>query len=228
MDDLIQFGTKDGPLSPSIEMALKSVRANLNTQIDSAAKGGSKAAQLFREGDAEFSRLSPPIERLKKTIIGKIANKDDSTLRKIVSDLFNPEETDPTVLLKAKKQIEDVDKGAWRDIYRQQLQRKIAKGKDIAEDSTGNLPSIRFNKLFGNERETKMLIDAAPDEFVKSNIKYFKAALERAQIGRRVNSATQPFSAIEKELRGKGATGVIAKLLSPKKSTTELFGEERR
>ncbi len=155
----------------------------------------------YRAARDEFIRISPEVTRIQDSIVGKIANLDDTQLKQVTSKIFDPANTVKNIR-QAKKAITDVSPDAWNAIVRRELEGRLGGIKAIAEEGTvENIPGQLFRALFPNEKKSKVLFDALDDD-AKKNLKYIQTALGRAKLGRPGGSQTAGREEIKRELRG--------------------------
>lgn len=156
----------------------------------------------YRAARDEFIRLSPEVTKIQDSIIGKVANLDDTQLKQVSTKLFDAAETNPSVIAGAKKTITDVDPGAWDEIVRVELERRLGSIKSTAEAGTvENIPGQLFRALFPNEKSTKVLMGALDAEG-KKNLRFLQKSLGLARLGRPGGSQTAAREEIKRELRG--------------------------
>jgi hypothetical protein len=195
IDELIQQMKGKGNLGPTAERELLGIQRVLLDQMDSVSPS-------YREARAAFEAASPAVEKVEQSIIGKIANIDDAQLKQVSTKIFDPAQTNPEVVRNAKKAIEDVDPGAWNEIVRVELERRLGSIKSTQEAGTvENIPGQLFRAIFPNDKSTKVLMNSLNAE-QKKNLKYIRTALSRARLGRPGGSQTAGREEIKRELRG--------------------------
>jgi len=197
IDDMLSsFG--DDSLGKVAKKNVKDIQKELLDQMDAASPGYKNARNKFEE-------LSPEVNLLEDSIIGKIAGVDDTQLKSISGKLFDAAETNPETVRQARKAIVDVDPDAWDDIVRVELEKRMGKVKaDITDASaTENIPAQLFSAIFGNTKQRRILFNAIdPKTEAGKNLKYLETALKRASKGRPGGSPTATRKEISKELRG--------------------------
>lgn len=99
----------------------------------------------FAKARALYNELSPAIDDLKNSRVGKIANTSDVNLKNIASSIFDPNQTDIGVLRNVKNHIQSQDPQAWDDLVKNQLS-ALTKGKSSAADFYKNM--LSNNNLF--------------------------------------------------------------------------------
>ena len=183
----------------------------------------------YRAAKSEYSRLSPDVDSMLDSPIGRASNLDDLQLKQLSKQIFDPSETNPNIIRSAKKTINDIDPDAWDMLLRSELERRMGRMRsdlgDLSQSaSTENVPSQLFNSIFGNEKSRKVLYEAAtPASRVK--LMYLEKALKRASKGRPGGSQTGVRSEISKEMR----SGIIQSLRNAIRSpldTAAGVGEE--
>ena len=156
----------------------------------------------YRAARDEFIRLSPGVNKMQNSILGKLHNIDDGQLKNISKRLFDPAETNPKVIANAKKIINDIDPDSWNEILRSELERRMGSIRSTLESgSTENIPNQLFKAIFGNDKQKKVLYAAlTPDG--KRNLRHIETVLNRARLGRTGGSQTASRQERMKELRG--------------------------
>lgn len=218
---------EEGSLGPTTKRKLNEVMAALSKQMD-------QASSQYKAARDKFSKLSPNVERIENSLIGRIANFDDTQLKNISSTIFNPAETNPLVLANAKKAISSVDKGAWDALVRTEIQKRLGKVRADLDSTAGtaateNVPSQLFNKLFGSKERRDLLFEAV-DGQAKTNLKYIETVLRRASKGRPGGSQTSIREEFLRDLHGGAAAAVADFLVSPSSVTTTAIkaGKNKR
>ena len=180
----------------------------------------------YRAARDEFIRLSPEVTRVRDSIIGKVANLDDTQLKQVSGKIFDAGETNPTVVANARRIISDVDPGAWNEILRVELEKRLgAMSAQTGEGSIQNIPGQLFRALgFNSEKKTRVLRNSL-DEEGRRNLSFLETALDRGMQGRPGGSQTAAREEIKKELRG-GVVQSIRNFISSPLRTTSEIGED--
>jgi hypothetical protein len=207
----------EGSLGNTTKANLIKVKNNLLDSMD-------QVSPKFKEARETFARDSAPIGVLEDSIIGKIANIKDVELKSISSKIFNPAETNPAVVAKAKTIIADVDPDAWNQLLRVELERRLGSIKPTEGETLQNIPGQLYRAIFGNEKQSQVLYRALNAEQSK-NLKYIQTALGRARIGRPGGSQTAAREEIKKDLGG-GAVKSIREFLSNPINTVTGIGDD--
>ena len=120
-----------------------------------------QASPLYKAADNEFARLSPSVKALEDSILGVSAKTKDVDLQNITKRIFSPS-SNATTVRQAKKVIDSADPGAWDDMLRTELQRRIGGMKELVEDLpeelAGNAPGQLRRSIFGNPQQRASLL----------------------------------------------------------------------
>lgn len=225
IDDMLQAFGEDS-LGRTARGNVKDIQRSLLEEMDANSP-------LYKQARDEFAALSPEVNILEDSIIGKIAGLDDTQLKSVSSKLFDAAETNPETVKQARKAITDVDPDAWNDIVRVELEKRMGKVKaDIASsDATENVPGQLFNSIFGNTKQRRVLFNAVdPKSAQGKNLRFLEQALKRASKGRSAGSQTATREEIKRELRG-GPVNWISNFFSPiqtAKGGAREFGFDKR
>ena len=199
---------------------LVGVKKTLLSEMDSFSPNYGQARKLF-------AKNSPGVEELENSIVGKIADVKDTQLKTISGKLFDPTETNPEVIRRAKKLIEDQDPQAWKDITRLEFEKRLGKVKADVEagNTVENVPGQIQRAIFGNQKQRKVLYSGLDTE-TRKNVRYLEEGLKRAAKGRPGGSQTATRQVLEKELRGSGISGMIRGYLKNPINTLAETGED--
>ena len=220
MQDMID-AVGDKAVSNTMKREIVQVKRELVDQM-------SEASPLFRAAEDEFARLSPAVKALNDSIIGQISKTKDVNIKNIAQRIFDPKEglTNPTVIRNAKAVIDQADPGAWNDLMRIEMERRVGGIIQTSEDATidlvGNLPGQLNSALFGNKPQRNALLSGMSSE-QKKNFRYLESVLKRAASGRAAGSPTAAFGEAIGKLRG--VSGVIRDLIFRPLKTLGETGE---
>ena len=181
----------------------------------------------YQAASSEFSRLSPEVQSISDSIIGKIANTNDDQLKNISRRMFDPAETNIDTVLKSKKIINDADPQAWNLLLRSEMERRIGSVKaDLsAPDMTlENIPGQLSRAIFGNTKQRDILLRSA-DADVRKNLLYLDTALKRASLGRGTGSQTAAREEIKDTLK-EGFVSSLRDWITSPINTAGAIGEE--
>ncbi|MFT5452870.1 MAG: hypothetical protein ACI9N9_002368, partial [Enterobacterales bacterium] len=163
----------------------------------------------YRAARSEFMRLSPPVDEITQSIIGKVANLSDTQLKTASKILFDPQNVNVSVIRAAKKVVDDVDPDAWNMILRSEIERRMGSIKSTLEEtSTENIPGQLFRSIFGATKQRNVLFAGVQGK-QKVMLKYFETALNRASLGRPGGSQTQGRAEMVKEIEGGVRTTLV-------------------
>ena len=183
----------------------------------------------YRAAKSEFQRLSPDVDSMTDSPIGRASKLDDLQLKQLSKQIFDPSETNPEIIKNAKRAINDVDPDAWDMLLRSELERRMGSmradiGKLSESSSVENIPSQLFNSIFGNEKSRRVLYAASTPES-RAKLMYLEKALKRASKGRPGGSQTGVRAEISKEMRG-GVIQSLRNMIRSPLDTTLGIGEE--
>jgi hypothetical protein len=177
-----------------------------NRLIDRIAE----ASPRYDEARAAFAELSPGVRELNESIIGNIANISDADLKRVSRRMFDPEETNVSVIMKAKEIIKSSDPDAWDMLLRSEIERRMGTIKPGVPGDIENLPAKLSNAIFGNQKNRKAIL-ASADGDTKKALQSLDDVLGRASRGRIVGSPTASRAEIAQELR-EGRIGFVRDL----------------
>jgi hypothetical protein len=216
LDDMIEkFG--DGALGNSVKREVVQIKQALVAQMENASP-------LFKEAQKRFQELSPAVGELQDSILGQVSKIDDVNIKNISQKIFDPKgaATDPTAIRKAKQIIDNVDPGAWDDLLRVELNRRVSAMVETIGDAdlaTKNIPGQLKRAIFGNPKQRQALLAGMSKE-QKKNFVFLEDVLKRAESGRQAGSPTELFKQSTERL--KGISGKLRdKLFNPIKSIQE-------
>lgn len=89
----------------------------------------SKVDQDYAAARRTYEQYSKPIEKLEKGQLGRIANTKDTQLKNLSSSIFDPNQTDPSVLRQIRDTVQKHDPAAWNSIVKNEMQRLMSKSK---------------------------------------------------------------------------------------------------
>lgn len=211
--------TGQGALAPGTKRELTMVSQELADRMG-------QASPLYKAADKEFARLSPSVKALEDSILGVSAKTKDVDLQNITKRIFSPS-SNATTVRQAKKVIDSADPGAWDDMLRTELQRRIGGMKELVEDLpeelAGNAPGQLRRAIFGNPQQRASLLAGMSKE-QRKNFVYLDDVLKRASSGRAAGSPTQPFSEASKKIGG--VWGVLRETILNPLKTLQSTGEQ--
>jgi hypothetical protein len=214
IDDMVAKAVREGDNNQAREM-LK-IKESLLQEMDNASPAYREAREIYKAN-------SPAVQELEESIIGKISAMDETQKKRIASRLFDPTETNPTIIRNSKKVIDDIDPGAWNEIVRTELERRIGTvSADLAESgaTVENVPGQLYRSIFGNTKQRKVLYSGLDKETAK-NVRYLEEGLKRASKGRPGGSQTATREQIKAELRGGIGAKVRSMFAGPLKTLSE-------
>lgn len=215
--DQIISSRKDGGLGPTTQRQLLGVQEHLISEME-------KASGLYAQARAEFKRLSPDVDALKEGVIGRTANVKDPQLKSLSRTIFDAAETDPTVIARVRKVIDAADPGAYDDLLRIEMGRRLGALKPT-QSLVENAPGQLRRALFGNQAQRKALFAALrPPQ--RAIAQWLDTKLGRASLGRPGGSQTAARQEIKEEFKKGTVRALITFLGSPVRGLAKV-GEEK-
>lgn len=101
----------------------------------------------FKKARDTYSELSKPIEEVENSKIGQIANLKDVNLKNVSKNIFDPSQTDPSVLRKIKEHVQKEHPEAWDHIIKNEMNRLMTQGKN-----RGITGRSFFDNVLSNDR----------------------------------------------------------------------------
>ncbi len=189
--DAILEGPEGASIAKDTKFKMAEVKRNLTSIMDEASP--EYAAAL-----AKYAELSPPIDRLKESVIGQISKlKTDKTIADVPKKLLNIRNMpDDVLVIEARKVIEAENPELWKQIVGSYIG-DIYQGLRIAEEGGKvlNVPGKMYKALYGNKAQRKIL-KAAMTKSQFENFEGLMQVFQRASVGVGKESMTAPFQAI--------------------------------
>lgn len=181
IDDMLNK-VGEGSAGNTAKRELRNIKQALVDQMEAASP-------VYRDARLAFEAASPPVNKLQDSIIGKIANMDDTQLKSVSRRIFDPSETNPEVVRNAKKVIDEVDPDAWNRLLRAEVERRVGSIKPEIGTSFENVPSKNANAIFGTGKNRDALL-AGMTPKQRKHAEFLETALVRAGLGRPGGSET--------------------------------------
>lgn len=172
----------DGSLGNTAKRELRGIKQTLVNQME-------EASPAYRQARLTFEAESPRVTELEESIIGKIANIDDTQLKNVSRRIFDPSETNPTVVRRAKQVIDEVDPDAWDRLIRAEVERRIGSIRPEVGASFENVPGKLNRAIFGSGKQREALMSGMSGD-QRRNAELLERALTRASLGRPGGSET--------------------------------------
>lgn len=197
----------EGSLGNTTKRELRNIKQALLDQMESASP-------TYRDARLAFEEASPPVSKLQDSIIGKIANLDDTQLKSVSKRIFDPSETNPQVVRNAKRVIDEVDPDAWNRLLRAEVERRVGSIKPEIGVSFENVPSKNANAIFGTGKSRDALLSGMTPR-QRQHAEFLETALTRAGLGRPGGSETAGRQQFIKDLDSGAVSAVRNFLRSP-------------
>jgi hypothetical protein len=148
-------------MDDDIKVALKAGKNNDARIIGIARKklveGLDKVSPAYSEARNVYSEGAKPLEELKNSELGKIANTNDVNVKNISKTIFDANQTDPRVLAKLRDAFKQENPQAWDRIIHNEMERRITSG----QAGTSRNPGSNFHKnILANEQSFKQFKEA--------------------------------------------------------------------
>jgi hypothetical protein len=140
-------GTIASPGDRDAVRVLTDSKNRLVSTIDKLSKTYAKARSIYSEGAA-------PLQQLRESNIGKLADLDDTQLKSVSKIIFDPNQTNINVLSDLRDKIVSQSPETWKGIVRNEIERRLNKSSG---DITGD---IFYKKVLGNEADFRQFQEA--------------------------------------------------------------------
>lgn len=192
-------------------------RAGLITDAQkSLVSAMDKKSKEYQKARSIFSQESPKVEKLENSVIGKIAKLDDTQLKTLGAKIFNPKETDISVLRNVRDEVTKENPDVWKNFVKNEMERRIAtKGveKTGAHGSNFYTNVLEDPELFkqfkeslkGDRKAQQNLIDMRKVFKDLANKRTFKGSYGKGETGMldKRNTADKGISLATKLFGGK-------------------------
>lgn len=174
-----------------------------------------QASPEYEQGRATFAAESAPYNQLQNSVIGKIADTNDTQLKNVASTLFDPKQSDPRVLMQAKQVIQKQNPDAWNAITRSYLQQQFEGMKDSVQNGA-SFGKAFASKVMGTQKQRDMLMTALSDNpEALENFKLIARVMPRLGIAGDIGSPTATrLMAMAKDSALGGLAGGLAGYMS--------------
>lgn len=108
----------------NLARVLTDSKNNLVDKIDSINQDYKKSRQVYAEN-------SPPVENFKESELGRIADLNNTQLKNVSNQIFDPAQTDLNVLRNIKQTVQKQDPQAWNKIVRYHLEKMMGKKANV-------------------------------------------------------------------------------------------------
>lgn len=207
----------DSALGNSAKRKVTQIKEELLELMDASSPTYKSARETFEQN-------SGPVNEIKKSVVGKIAEMEPKDLKTISAKLFDSANTNMEVIKKNKAFISAENPEAWNMLIRAEVQRRISLVPFKNGDGVPNDPVGLRGKIFGNPANTAVLMASLNTEQRAVFLK-LKLMLERAAKGRVENSTTAFNQEISAKLKF-GVAPVIRDMIRRPIDTVTSIGED--
>ena len=209
--------------SSALDTTTKRQVLNVQKQL---VKSMEDSSSLYKNANEKFRSLSPAVNDLEESIIGAVSKIKEDNLHNVSRRIFSAN-SNPTVVRNAKSIIDKADPGAWDDMLRTELQRRVGGITELAEDIpgeiVGNMPGKLRRAVFGSNPEQRRTLLSAMNKDQRANFVWLDQVLMRASSGRAAGSPTASFGQTIERLRG--VSGVLRDVILRPLDTLQKTGE---
>jgi hypothetical protein len=168
-----------GPDSASIE---KGTRAKLIQIKNKLLSTMHKVDPDYKKARSIYEQMSPDIEELKNSVLGKIRGLKGDQAVKAIEMVFSKENLrNPVIILKARHYLKTHAPEVWDDVVPNYLSQQFKKGRAFNKTPFDTIKTIEYN-LYGTPDLSKFTrAITTPEQY--ETIKGFLDALKRSGIG---------------------------------------------
>jgi len=219
IDQVIEtgLGANGAPLKGTAKAKLEEIKHALLDVMDEASPG-------YRAARETFEKESGAVNAFDQTVLEQARKTKDTNLKTLAPKIFDAAETNPEVVKQTREMIDAVDPEAYDQLLRVELERRIGKTKPPSE-GIQNTPSQMLNAIFGNEKQTRVLMNALRPEQQKFASNLF-LTLKAASGGRPSNSFTATRQQAVEELTKGGAWNWLTRWITAPGQTLRGVGLE--
>lgn len=218
IDEMID-GSMGKVYGPESARVLIQIKDRLLNEMDSISPDYKKAREAFEQASKDV------VNPMESSLVGTISRMSENNLDQVAGKIFNARNVNPSVVRRARGIIEEVDPGAWNEIIRVEVQRRLGGLKELIDDTpdaVSNTPAQIQRALFGNPEKRRVFMTAL-DPTQRANFRYLEDILGRAKTGRQLNSHTNAQMAIRNWL--KGPIRAVEGVFKPVRTAAELSEE---
>lgn len=128
-------------------MILQESQNSLLSILDNASPEYAAARALYSEG-------AKPLQKLRESNLGRLANLDDMQLKNVSKIIFDPAETDIKILMQLRDNVVKENPDTWGRIVRNEIERKL----DMAKG--GSAGTNFYNAFLAKPRDYRQMLVA--------------------------------------------------------------------
>jgi len=219
IDQIIATGvasSNSSPLQGTAKRELVRIQDALLEAMDNASPTYAQARKMFREN-------SGIIDEVGQSVVGQAAGVKDTNLKDLSGKIFDPKETNPEVIKRTRELIDSVDPGAYDELLRVEMEKRIGSMK-VSQEGVQNVPGQIWRSVFGNESQRRSLYGALRPE-QRSVAQQLELALQAASKGRAPGSPTIAYNEAKQEMMS-GPVSVLRQWISSPMKAASQMGEE--
>ena len=97
------------------------------------------ASEAYAQARATFRESSGPVNEVTDSILGGVSDMKNTQLKTLAPKIFDAAETNPEVVKRTREMIDAVDPGAYDELLRVELERRIGKARTPLEKTATEL-----------------------------------------------------------------------------------------
>jgi|TARA_R110002051_G_scaffold325106_1_gene425776 hypothetical protein len=176
-----------------------------------------EASPTYKAAVAEHIRLSPGVDRIENSVIKTVTKIKDGKLKTTSGLIFDSTESNPETVTLVREVIDKIDPGAYDELLRVELGRRIGRAKfssQASEVGLENAPGDLHRALFGNTARTDVLFRALRPEQVPQ-ARLLERSLRLASQGRKGAVQVADETSLKEELKSGAFRKAINVIGSP-------------
>jgi hypothetical protein len=214
-----------GPETEGIDRYAKSLLVDANTQLRALMDAASPDYGTAR---SIFARLSPPVERAQKGLVGQIAKKEGDKYVTAARELFDSVSSTPETVLYAKSLIQKANPDAWDLAMRGHMQSVFEAAKEPMAAAGGGWPNgAKLAQAVWGTTKQRDIWKAAmnPAQFQAADD--FFALLKKTSALYGAESGTQGFQALDQAMKSSMGSKLVDTVTAPAKTFRETWNRFR-
>jgi hypothetical protein len=220
LNDLIEGTSQEAAqIAPSSKKVLNRDLEILKKELLASIE---KVSPEFAKANKLYEKMSPPIDRLKSSVIGELTRmKSDKTIAGAVGKVLDVSNMpDPELLRRAKTVIQKKDPELWKEMVGSYVRDVFESLRVTEEGNVVNAAGKLYKRLYGGKQGEimKEAIKGLPQE---QTFKELMEIYQKAAVGYSRESMTAQFQQIEKGLEGQLGTTAYQLAKAPKDTVVE-------
>jgi len=174
-----------------------------------------KTSKDYDEAYLKHSEMSKPIKQMQESLVGILSDADNVQLEGTLTKIFN---SDIKEVMALKRVLDIEDPSAFAAMYRTHMQKLFKKTSFDATEAkptaglTQNVPEEFWNAIFKNSDRYGVLLESAPTNASRQNLRYLRDVIGSYRTGRANVSGSAERAAAVSEIEG--TIGAISRFMS--------------